>query len=366
MRTVSPLRQEIEISGVMKQPKESSMKRIFVGLFLILLWDSSLDAQTPFYQGKTITLVAGTTAGSQYDAHARLIAQHWGKHIPGNPDIIVQNMPGAGSLIAANHLYNVAKPDGLTITSIIPGIYFNQLAGRKEVQFDYAKFNWIGSVDRSDNLMYMRSDTPFKTIHDVRRSTQPPKCTATGAGTVGHYMPKLLNETIGTKFEIILGYPGGPEMDLAVEKNEAQCRAFTHAAWFSGEPYRTWLAKGFAHVLIQTGKKRDERLSQVPTLNELMDQFKTEKLGRRLANVVLASGELGRPYLLPPGIPAERLKTLRDAFMKLMADTGFLDAVKKRNLEVDPSTGEELDKLAKEVMTQPPEVIERVKKLMGK
>ena len=342
------------------------MKRIFVGLFLILLWDSSLDAQTPFYQGKTITLVAGTTAGSQYDAHARLIAQHWGKHIPGNPDIIVQNMPGAGSLIAANHLYNVAKPDGLTITSIIPGIYFNQLAGRKEVQFDYAKFNWIGSVDRSDNLMYMRSDTPFKTIHDVRRSTQPPKCTATGAGTVGHYMPKLLNETIGTKFEIILGYPGGPEMDLAVEKNEAQCRAFTHAAWFSGEPYRTWLAKGFAHVLIQTGKKRDERLPQVPTLNELMDQFKTGKLGRRLANVVLASGELGRPYLLPPGIPAERLKTLRDAFMKLMADTGFLDAVKKRNLEVDPSTGEELDKLAKEVMTQPPEVIERVKKLMGK
>ena len=95
-------------------------------------------------------------------------------------------------------------------------------------------------MDRSDNLIYMRSDTPFKTIYDVRRAAQPPKCTATGTGTVGHYMPKLLNETIGTKFEIILGYPGGPEMDLAVEKNEAQCRAFTHAAWFSGEPYRTW------------------------------------------------------------------------------------------------------------------------------
>ena len=220
----------------------------------------------------------------------------------------MQNMPGAGSLIAANHLYNVAKPDGLTITSIIPAIYFNQLAGRKEVQFDYAKFNWIGSVDRSDNLIYMRSDTPFKTIHDVRRAAQPPKCAATGTGTVGHYTPKLLNETIGTKFDIILGYPGGPELDLAVEKNEAQCRAFTHAAWFSGEPYRTWQAKGFAHVLIQTGRKRDERLPQVPTLNEQMDEFKTEDTGRRLANVVLASGELGRPYLLPPGISAERLK----------------------------------------------------------
>ena len=342
------------------------MKRIFFGLFVLLVWNSSLHAQTPFYQGKTITLITGTTAGSQYDAHARLIAQHWGKHIPGNPDIIVQNMPGAGSLIAANHLYNVAKPDGLTITSIIPAIYFNQLAGRKEVRFDYSKFNWIGSVDRSDNVIYMRSDTPFKTIHDVRSAVQPPKCTASGTGTVGHYMPKLLNETIGTKFEIILGYPGGPEMDLAVEKNEAQCRAFTHAAWFSGEPYRTWWKNGFVHVLIQTGRKRDERLSQVPTLNELMDEFKTEEMGRRLANVVLASGELGRPYLLPPGIPAERLKTLREAFMKLMADPAFLADVKRRNLEVEPSTGEELEKLAKEVMNQPPAVIERMQTLMGK
>lgn len=342
------------------------MKKIFLGLFVALAWNPGLNAQTPFYQGKTITFIAGTTAGSQYDAHARLIAQHWGKHIPGNPDFVVQNMPGAGSLIAANHLYNVAKPDGLTITSIIPAIYFNQLAGRKEVQFDYAKFNWIGSVDRSDNVVYMRSDTPFKTIHDVRRSPQPPKCAATGTGTVGHYMPKLLNETIGTKFDIVLGYPGGPEMDLAVEKNEAQCRAFTHAAWFSGEPYRTWRTKGFAHVLIQSGKKRDERLPQVPTLNELMDELKTEEVGRRLASVVLASGELGRPYLLPPGIPGERLKILRDAFVKLMTDPAFLADVKKRGLEVDPSTGEELEQLAKTVMAQPPEVIERVKKLMGK
>jgi tripartite-type tricarboxylate transporter receptor subunit TctC len=342
------------------------MRRILLGFFILLVWNSGLDAQTPFYQGKTITLITGTTAGSQYDAHARLIAQHWSKHIPGNPDVIVQNMPGAGSLIAANHLYNVAKPDGLTITSIVPAIYFNQLAGRKEVQFDYAKFNWIGSVDRSDNVLYMRSDSPFKTIHDVRRAAQPPKCAATGTGTVGHYTPKLLNETIGTKFDIILGYPGGPELDLAVEKNEAQCRAFTHAAWFSGEPYRTWQAKGFVHLLIQTGKKRDERLPQVPILNELMDEFKTGEMERRLANVVLASGELGRPYLVPPGITAERLKTLREAFMKLMADPAFLADVKKRGLEVKPSTGEELEKLAKEVMAQPPEVIERVEKLMGK
>jgi len=342
------------------------MKSIAFGLFLLLAWNSSLQAQAPFYQGKTIMLIAGTTAGSVYDAYARFIAQHWGKHIPGNPDFIVQNMPGAGSLIAANHLYNVAKPDGLTIASIIPAIYFNQLAGRKEVRFDYSKFNWIGSVDHSDNLIYMRADTPFKTIHDVRRATRGPKCAATGTGTVGHYMPTLLNETIGTKFEIVLGYPGGPEMDLAVARNETQCRAFSHVAWFSGEPYRTWRAKGFAHVLIQTGKKRDERLPQVPTLNELMDEFKTEEAGRRLATVVLASTEMGRPYVLPPGTPAERLKLLREAFMKMATDPEFLTEAKRRNLEVKPSPGEELERIAKEVMGQPPEVIERMKKLMGK
>jgi len=342
------------------------MKKILLGFFILLACNTSLQAQTPFYRAKTITLITGTTAGSLYDAYARLIAQHWGKHIPGNPDFIVQNMAGAGSLIAANHLYNVAKPDGLTITSIIPAIYFNQLAGRNEVKFDWAKFNWIGSVDRSDNLVYMRSDTPFKTIHDVRRAIQPPKCSATGTGTVGHYTPKLLNETIGTKFDIVLGYPGGPEMDLAVEKNETQCRALSLAAWFSGEPYRSWQAKGFAHVLIQTGKKRDERLARVPTLNELMDEVRTDEVGRRLVTVVLASGELGRPYLLPPGILAERLKTLREAFMKTMADPAFMDDAKKRNLELEPSTGEEIEKTAKAVTSQPPEVIERVKKLMGK
>jgi tripartite-type tricarboxylate transporter receptor subunit TctC len=335
-------------------------------LFSLLAVGASVFAQTPFYEGRTITLIAGTTAGSVYDSYARFVAQYLGKHIPGNPRFIVQNIAGAGSLIAANHLYGVVKPDGLTIASIIPAIYFNQLTGRKEVRFDYSKFDWIGSIVRSNNLVYVRSDTPFKTIYDVRRAAQPPKCTATGTGTIGHYMPTLLNQTIGTKFEIIMGYPGGPEMDLAVERNEAQCRAFTHAAWFSGEPYQTWRAKGFAHVLIQTGRKRDERLPQIPTLNERMDEFKTDEVGRRLATVVLASGELGRPYVLPPGVPAERLKILRDAFMKMVTDPEFLTEAKKRNLEVHPSPGEEIEKLAKEVMVQPPEVIGRMKKLMGK
>ena len=149
------------------------MKKIFFGLFLLLTWNSNLVAQT-FYEGKTITLVVGTSAGGLYDRYARLLAEHWSKHISGNPTIIVQNMPGAGSLIAANHVYGAAKPDGLTILSIVPAIYFNQLAGRQEVRFDWAKFNYIGSVDRSDNLLYMRSDTALRRFMTCAGPLSPP------------------------------------------------------------------------------------------------------------------------------------------------------------------------------------------------
>jgi len=335
-------------------------------LFLLTVSLQPSLAQANFFQGKTVTIIDGTTAGSTYDAYARLITQHLGKHIPGNPGFIVQNMPGGGSMIAANYVYGVAKPDGLTIASINPALYFNQLAKRNEVRFDWAKFNWITSPDWSDHVLYIRTDTPYKTIEDVRTASTPPKCTATATGTTGHYLPKLLEETIGTKFNIILGYPGGPEMDLAVERNEAQCRAFTITAWFGGELYKTWRKDRFAHLLIQTGRQRDERLPDIPTLYELMDQYKTSELDRRLANVVLASNIFGRPYVTPPGIHPEQLKILREGFAKTWTDREFLAEAKRRNLEIKPSAGEELEKLARDIIVQPPEVIERMKKLLGK
>jgi tripartite-type tricarboxylate transporter receptor subunit TctC len=212
----------------------------------------------------------------------------------------------------------------------------------------------------------MRTDTPYKTIHDVRTASTPPKCTATATGTTGHYLAQLLEETIGTKFNIILGYPGGPEMDLAVERNEAQCRAFTTTAWFSGEPYESWRKNGFARLLIQTGRKRDERLSDVPTLYELMEQYKTGEIDRRLADVVLASNIFGRPYVAPPAIAPEQVRMLREAFAKTLNDREFLAEAKRRNLEIKPTAGPELEKLAKSIVVQPPEVVERMKKLLGK
>jgi len=340
-----------------------SLKK-FSWLLPLLLLTPAAWAQTPFYQGKTITVIAAASAGSAYDLYARLMAQFMGKHIPGNPNFIVQNMTGAGSIIGANYLYNVSKPDGLTIGAIQPSIYFNQLLKQKEVRYDWAKFTWIGSSDKSDYLLYMRADLPYKSLADVRKAKEPPKCGSTGAGTSGSYMPKLLEETLGTKFTIVAGYQGGGEIDLAVERGELHCRAFTIQAYHSREPYHTWRKKGFARILMQTGQTRDPRLADVPTLRELMDEHKTPESERRLVPMVLAATDFGRPIVAPPGIPADRMRILRDAFLKTMNDADLLTEAKRKNLDITPSTAEELEALAKQVMAQTPDVVARVKTLM--
>ena len=341
------------------------MKQFALLLFFLLLPSPGPYAQAPFYQGKTITLIVGSGAGTAYDMYGRLLANHIGKHIPGNPNVMVQNMPAAGGMVAANFVYEVAKPDGLTIVSINPAHYFNQLQGSKEVKFDWTKFTWLASSDKSEHMLYMRADAPYKTIQDVRKATEPPKCGATGTGTSGHYIPRMLEEALGTKFTIVTGYAGGNEIDLATERNEVVCRSFTTAAYFAREPYHTWRKKNFVRILLQTGHKRDPRLPETPLLSDLMDEFKTSDLGRRVVTVMLGSGELGRPIVTHPATPPERTKILREAFMKSMADPALLADATKNKLEITPVSGEELTKIAKEVIEQPPEVVERIKKILA-
>jgi len=334
--------------------------------FFVLAHDRFVFAQSEFYKGKTITVYIGTTPGALYDQWGRILAQHMGKHIPGKPDMIVQNMPGAGHMIAANYVYNKTKPDGLSlIGSIVPTLYFDQLVGRKEAQYDWAKFVWIGSPVQGESQMYMRADTPYKTIEDVRNAKEPPRCGAQGTSDSAYYLPKLFEETIGTKFNLVQGYPGGPEIDLAVERGEIHCRAFTIEAFMSREPYHTWRKKGFVRNIIQTGKKRDAKLPETPTLWELIDRYKTPDPSRRLATLMLASGQLGRPMMATPGVPADRVKILRDAFNATLKDSEFLTDIDKRQFDLDPVPGEELEKIVKDVMSQPPDIVERMKKLLG-
>src|SRR5262244_1947162 len=344
------------------------LKGLAVVGVLIASWilTASVSAQSDFYKGKTITVYVGTTPGALYDQWSRVLAQFMGKHIPGKPDMIVQNMPGAGHMIAANYLYNKTKPDGLSlIGSIVPSLYFDQLVGRKEAQYDWAKFVWIGSPVLGEYQMYMRADTPYKTIEDVRNAKEPPRCGAQGTSDTAYYLPKLFEETIGAKFNLVQGYPGGPEIDLAVERGEIHCRAFTIEAFLSREPYHTWRKKGFVRNIIQTGRKRDPKLTETPTIWELMDRYKTPDQSRRLATVVLASGALGRPMLGTPGTPPERVKILRDAFDATMKDPEFLADLEKRQFDLDPVPGEELEKIAKDAMSQTPDTVARMKKLLG-
>jgi tripartite-type tricarboxylate transporter receptor subunit TctC len=334
-------------------------------LLAFIFFSAPVAAQTPYYQGKTIRVLVGYPAGSLHDVWGRLVASQLTKHIPGNPATVVENRPGAGSMVAANYIYNVAKPDGLTIGVINAALYFDQLMKRPEVQFDWSKYSWVGSSTPTNALLYMWASAPYKTIQDVRSATVPPKCGVTGTGNTGYYFPKLLEQAIGAKFQLVTGYQGGAEIEIAVERGEVQCRAFSVQVFFGREPFNTWRSKNLVRVLVQTGKKRDARLPETPLFSDLMEQYQTPESYRRLAKVLLGSGEFGSaPVIASPATPPEQSKILRDAYAKGLNDLDLIAEAKKKGLDPELIHGNDLESLAKDVMVQPPEVIALMKKVM--
>ena len=349
------------------------MRTILFSLLLSVLFfplreafaaDAGPAGADSFYAGKTVKILVGFRPGAAYDLYARLVARHMGRFIPGNPAVVVENsVESAGK--TAERIYRAA-PDGMTLAALIPALYLTQLTGSGDAGFDLARFTWIGSPTKSHYLLYMRGDAPYKSMRDIHEASLPPLCGAGEATTTGYYLPKLFEEAIGTKFKIVAGYKEGPDVDSAVERGELQCRALTIDGFFSHEPYPTWLRTGFVRVLLQTGSKRDVRLPEVPTLPELMDGYKTSDSNRRLAKLVLASSEFGRPIVAPPGVPSERAKILRDAYDKAMKDPALIAEAQKENLELNPTPSHELEVLARDVLSQPREIVERMIKLLGK
>jgi tripartite-type tricarboxylate transporter receptor subunit TctC len=342
--------------------------RVFatISLALILLgMPTAVRAQASFYQGKSMTYIVGLLAGDSTDLWSRSLTRNMTKHIPGNPTVVVQNMTGAGGLIAANYVYGVAKPDGLTMGSISAGHYFHQLAGRGEAQFDWRRFNWIGSSQRHEYLFVMRGDAPYKTIDDIRNASEPPKCSSTAVGSASYLTLKMIEEAFGVKLNTITGYKGGQEQDLAIERGEVQCRGVTTAAFLGRGPMQGWVKSGFLRVILQTPRKRNPKLPDVPSVHELMERYKVADRNRRIALVLLGSDNFGNfPTVATPGIPADRVKILRDAYAKALKEPELLEEAKKRSWEVEYIPGEELQALAKEVIDQPADIVERVKQLM--
>ncbi|MEK6602108.1 MAG: tripartite tricarboxylate transporter substrate binding protein [Candidatus Binatota bacterium] len=352
-------------SGIFKRFKGLMLLFLLTVCLSIPLTLQPANAQEPFYKGKTIRIVVGLSAGGGYDRAARIISRHLGKYIPGNPDMIVQNMAGAGSVIAANYVYGVAKPDGLTLLAPHNNIYLSQLAGHKEVKFDLLKFHWIGSLENDDMMIFMRADAPYKSIRDVIKAKEPPKCGTTGVGGSDYVMSKILEETIGAKVNHVMGYPGSTEIALALERGEVACQGLTISTYFSREPFLTWAKKGFVRFLAQSGRKRDPRVPDGPTIFELMNEYKTPATSRRVAESMLLGGEWARSLLAPPGTPPDRVKILREAYEKATQNEELIAEAKKARVDVRPMKGEELQAMAKGGMDQPPDVIEKVKILFA-
>ena len=323
-------------------------------------------AAVPFYKDKTVRVIVPVSAGGSFDVWARILARHMSKHLPGNPSLIVQNMTGGGGLVGANYLYGVAKPDGLTIGTISPNGYLNQLMGRSEVKYDWAKYSWIGSTSTSHELLYVRADTGHKTLDDVIKAAVPPLCGSIGTGTTGSFIPKLLQELFGARFKVVEGYPGGVESDLAVARNEMNCRATSIVTYLYREPTKGWHERGFTRVLVQTGQKHHPALPEVPSVWELAERRTLPEGDRRVLEVILAGGNFGVPFLAPPAIPDENLRLLREAFVKTMEDFAFrADVERDQGLEVRPVKGYELEMLARRIIDLPPRVAQRLQRFLS-
>jgi len=355
-----------------KSSKVHGFNRVAFCLFVLtleLLNPGTLErasAQTtPFYSGKTVRLVIGFTPGGFYDRWARLLSRYIPKYVPGNPNFIVQNMPGASSVVAANYVYNIAKPDGLTLLMPINSLYLDQITGRAEVKFDIRKFEFIGTQEKTPTMLYFRADTPFKTLTDIINAKEPPKCGSTGTASTGYLLGKIMEEAFKARLAAVTGYQGGSEIDVAVERGEIVCRGMDIPPHFGREPFDSWHKRGFDRHILQSGPKRDPRMGDAPTLFDFMDQFKTPDALRRMARIIMASGECGRPMLAGPGNPPDRIKMLRDAYAQALRDPGLVDEAKRGQMDLEYTSGEELQALMKDLMSQPREVNDRVKKILS-
>ena len=324
----------------------------------ILSWTSAQaqDAGSAgrFYQGKQIGIVVYSDAGSTYDLYARLLGRHMGKHIPGNPAMVAQNMPGAGGLKATEYLYNIAPKDGTVIGTISRGNPFEPLLSDADVKFDPLKFTWLGSMNRETSVAISWFSTPVKTVEDLmKRELLVP---GTGAGADSEIIPLAINNLVGTKFKIIRGYSSTTRAALAMEGGELEGIGYwSWSAIVSGRP--DWIRDKKLNILFQTGEKDLADLAGVPKIRD----FPKAAVDRQALNVLLAREILGRPFVAPPGLPPDRATALKAAFEAVFKDPDFVAEAKKIGADIDLVTGEEVMALLRQAFAYPKPVIERTK-----
>ena len=312
---------------------------------LLLLFPVERIFCAPYYEGKRITIIIGSEPGGGYDRIARILAKHLPKYIFGKPTIIVENMPGAGSIIAANRVYTIAKPDGLTIGAPQRGLPFAQLTKTEGVRFDLMKFSWIGSAASESAILCVRSDLPYKTFGDLLKIKDPIHLYAVGPSTTDYQFPTLLKEFVGLKVKLVI-YPSSSAGMLAVERKEVDggVRSFT--------AFKPFIERGLIRPLIR-GRASEPGIEHLPVDEDLA----TDKKGKMIMAMRSAGDLIGRPYIAPPGTPAEIMTILRDAFAKVTKDPELIQESKKLMLTLEYTPPEECLKVLREIFNQPEDII---------
>jgi tripartite-type tricarboxylate transporter receptor subunit TctC len=317
-----------------------------------------------FFAGKAIQLLVASGPGATTDISARLVGRYFGKHVSGNPSIVVQNMPGGGGLVGANYLFNVAKPDGLTLAAISRANYIEQMVGRPEVKTDFRKLGWIGSFNKAPMMVACRSDTEYKSVAAIRAAKTPPRFGQSGTGSISYVFGNLIERILDFKIKNVTGFQSGRETDLGLERGEVDCRATSDITVIRA-PWNRWVKENYVTFVVQQGPEKSPLLPPIPTVAELARPESKPYLN--LMNVMLAYTEFDRPFAAPPGVPKERLQILRESFERMLKDGEFAAEAKKL-LDWDGATylsGEHLQKKMISTITQSPEVIKRIKEILA-
>jgi tripartite-type tricarboxylate transporter receptor subunit TctC len=342
------------------------MARLVLTLFTVLplaalvapaMAQSAAQSVADFYRGKTITMAVGTSPGGDYDLRMRMVGRYLGKYIPGNPTVVATNMPGAGQMLVANWLANVAPKDGTAIVALSQNLAVHQATGAAGARYDVRQFHWIGNTTDTPNVINAWHSTGIRTIQDVMQRELVVGATGTASGSFLY--PYALNQLVGTKFKIVTGYPGGNDVNLAMERGEVGGRGSNSwASWKSTRPQ--WLAEKKVIVLVQVGVKRSPELPDIPTLQDLAKN----EADRQVLTFISADTAISRPLVAGPGVPPERVEALRRAFDAVMKDPEFLAEAEKSKTDISPMTGEEAQKIAEATINAPADVRSRAGKLI--
>jgi tripartite-type tricarboxylate transporter receptor subunit TctC len=334
------------------------MTRLWIAASVLLASTAAASAQSSsvaeFYRGKTVNVLIGVGVGGEYDLQARLVARHIAKHIPGNPLVVPQNMTGAGGINMANYLFAQAAKDGTYIGMLGNNFPATQAVGAQGVRFDAVKFNWLGTMAPVVETMAVLTSTGIKSVDDLR--SKDIIAGASGKGAITYIYPSMMNEYLGTKFKIVTGYPGGNQINLAMERGEVQARNNTWSSWKATKA--AWLRDKLITVIVQAGPRApDLDAPSVEDLARTPDE-------RQLIELVTSGTHLGRPMATTPDVPADRLRALRDAYRATMADPEFRADAEKSGFEVAPVYGEEMQKIVAQILSTPKDLASRARHLV--